>query len=159
MCQDRDWAPRTAARHSSCSSSRPRKRRLNLRKPRFFFQAANDFDLSPSKTLAAEMNEVSKMYKLKIYPPCGDSPSGRPQLWLLWIRRVGRRRFRISEPVLHQVKPNPPRFLPMPNAKICGAFYGAKFAPGSEVTAEYSIRLTKSNRPSKTSRIRCRRLV
>src|SRR6266566_6593243 len=34
----------------------------------------------------------------------------RPHLWLLWIRRLGRRRFRVSEPVLHQVKP-PPRFF------------------------------------------------
>ena len=46
----------------------------NAKAPIFFFQAANDFDLSPSKTLSAEMNEVSKTYKLKIYPPYGDSP-------------------------------------------------------------------------------------
>src|SRR6266478_1224168 len=46
----------------------------NAKAPIFFFQAANDFDLSPSKTLSAEMNEVSKAYKLKIYPPYGDSP-------------------------------------------------------------------------------------
>src|SRR5712692_695627 len=32
----------------------------NAKAPIFFFQAANDFDLSPSKTLSAEMNEVSK---------------------------------------------------------------------------------------------------
>ncbi len=42
--------------------------------PIFFFQAANDFDLSPSKTLSAKMGEVSKTYKLKIYPSYGDSP-------------------------------------------------------------------------------------
>jgi len=46
----------------------------NAKAPIFFFQAANDFDLSPSKTLSAEMNEVSKTYKLRIYPPYGDSP-------------------------------------------------------------------------------------
>jgi carboxymethylenebutenolidase len=46
----------------------------NARAPIFFFQAANDFDLSPSKTLSAEMNEVGKTYKLKIYPSYGDSP-------------------------------------------------------------------------------------
>jgi hypothetical protein len=46
----------------------------NAKAPIFFFQAANDFDLSPSKTLSAEMNEASKTYKLKIYPPYGDSP-------------------------------------------------------------------------------------
>src|SRR5882762_3779884 len=82
----------------------------NAKAPIFFFQAANDFDLSPSKTLSAEMNEVSKTYKLKIYPPLRRLPSGRPQLWLLWSRRLGRRRFRISEPALHQVVAfNPPR--------------------------------------------------
>src|SRR5260370_34909004 len=46
----------------------------NAKAPIFFFPAANDFDLSPSKTLSAEMNEVTKTYKLKIYPPYGDSP-------------------------------------------------------------------------------------
>src|ERR1700736_6750674 len=46
----------------------------NAKAPIFFFQAANDFDLSPSKTLSAEMNKVGKTYKLKIYPAYGDSP-------------------------------------------------------------------------------------
>jgi carboxymethylenebutenolidase len=46
----------------------------NAKAPIFFFQAANDFDLSPSKTLSAEMGEVGKTYKLKIYPSSGDSP-------------------------------------------------------------------------------------
>ena len=46
----------------------------NAKAPIFFFQAANDFDLSPSKTLSAEMNKASKTYKLKIYPSYGDSP-------------------------------------------------------------------------------------
>lgn len=46
----------------------------NAKAPIFFFQAANDFDLSPSKTLSAKMGEVSKTYKLKIYPSYGDSP-------------------------------------------------------------------------------------
>src|SRR6202011_2498724 len=46
----------------------------NAKAPIFFFQAANDFDLSPSKTLSAEMNKGGKTYKLKIYPSYGDSP-------------------------------------------------------------------------------------
>ena len=46
----------------------------NARAPIFFFQAANDFDLSPSKSLSAEMSEVSKTNKLKIYPAYGESP-------------------------------------------------------------------------------------
>jgi dienelactone hydrolase len=45
----------------------------NAKAPIFFFQAANDFDLSPSKTLSAEMSQVSKTYKLKIYPAYGNS--------------------------------------------------------------------------------------
>jgi carboxymethylenebutenolidase len=46
----------------------------NAKAPIFFFQAANDFDLSPSKTLSAKMGEANKAYKLKIYPSYGDSP-------------------------------------------------------------------------------------
>jgi hypothetical protein len=45
----------------------------NAKAPIFFFQAANDFDLSPSKTLSAEMTKANKPYKLKIYPAYGDS--------------------------------------------------------------------------------------
>jgi carboxymethylenebutenolidase len=46
----------------------------NAKAPLFFFQAANDFDLSPSKTLSAEMQKAGKTYQLKIYPSYGDSP-------------------------------------------------------------------------------------
>jgi dienelactone hydrolase len=46
----------------------------NAKAPIFFFQAANDFDLSPSKTLSAEMTNASKPNKLKIFPSYGDSP-------------------------------------------------------------------------------------
>jgi carboxymethylenebutenolidase len=46
----------------------------NAKAPIFFFQAANDFDLSPSKTLSSEMNATGKTYKRKIYPAYGDSP-------------------------------------------------------------------------------------
>ena len=46
----------------------------NATAPIFFYQAANDYDLSPSKTLSAEMDKVGKPYKLKIYPSYGDSP-------------------------------------------------------------------------------------
>jgi carboxymethylenebutenolidase len=46
----------------------------NARAPIFFFQAANDYDLSPSKTLSAVMREANKAYELKIYPPYGTSP-------------------------------------------------------------------------------------
>jgi dipeptidyl aminopeptidase/acylaminoacyl peptidase len=45
----------------------------NARTPIFFFQAENDYDLSPSRILAAEMKDAGKAYELKIYPPFGDS--------------------------------------------------------------------------------------
>ena len=41
--------------------------------PIFFFQAENDFDLAPSKTLLAEMQLAGKQGELKIYPPYGVS--------------------------------------------------------------------------------------
>jgi carboxymethylenebutenolidase len=46
----------------------------NAKTPIFFFQVTNDYDLSPSKTLAAAMKQANKKYKLKIYPAYGDSP-------------------------------------------------------------------------------------
>jgi dipeptidyl aminopeptidase/acylaminoacyl peptidase len=47
----------------------------NAKAPIFFFQAANDYDLSPSKTLAAVMKNAGKTYQLKIYPSYGNSSS------------------------------------------------------------------------------------
>ena len=41
--------------------------------PIFFFQAANDYDVSPSTILSAEMKDAGKTYELKIYPPYGKS--------------------------------------------------------------------------------------
>ena len=40
----------------------------------FFFQAANDYDLSPSHILSEEMKAAGKTYKEKIYPAYGTSP-------------------------------------------------------------------------------------
>src|ERR1700742_1099338 len=45
----------------------------NSKIPIFFFQAANDYDLSPSKTLSAAMKDAGKPFELKIYPAYGDS--------------------------------------------------------------------------------------
>jgi carboxymethylenebutenolidase len=45
----------------------------NSRAPIFFFQAENDYDLSPSRTLSAAMKEVGKEFEIKIYPPFGKS--------------------------------------------------------------------------------------
>ena len=41
--------------------------------PIFFFQAANDYDISPSNTLSQTMRDVGKPYQMKIYPAYGAS--------------------------------------------------------------------------------------
>jgi carboxymethylenebutenolidase len=41
--------------------------------PIFFFQAANDYDLSPSRTLSAAMKDAGKIADMKIYPAYGAS--------------------------------------------------------------------------------------
>lgn len=45
----------------------------DARAPIFFFQADNDYDLAPSRTLAALMRAAGKPYLLKIYPKYGNS--------------------------------------------------------------------------------------
>ena len=41
--------------------------------PIFFFQAANDYDLAPSKTLSEAMKKAGKKFEMKIYPAFGTS--------------------------------------------------------------------------------------
>ncbi len=45
----------------------------NARAPIFFFQAENDYDLSPSRVLSAAMKDAGKEFDVKIYPPFGKS--------------------------------------------------------------------------------------
>jgi dienelactone hydrolase len=45
----------------------------NSKVPIFFFQAANDYDLSPSRTLSAAMKDARKTSEIKIYPSYGNS--------------------------------------------------------------------------------------
>jgi carboxymethylenebutenolidase len=45
----------------------------NSRVPVFFFQAANDYDLSPSRALSAAMKGAGKMSDMKIYPAYGQT--------------------------------------------------------------------------------------
>ena len=45
----------------------------NARAPIFFFQAENDYDLSPTRTLTAAMRDAGKTSEMKIYPPYGKS--------------------------------------------------------------------------------------
>jgi carboxymethylenebutenolidase len=47
----------------------------NARAPIFFFQAENDFDLTPTKVLSAAMKDAGRPFQMKIYPPFGTSPS------------------------------------------------------------------------------------
>ncbi len=45
----------------------------NAKVPIYFIQAENDQDLSPSRVLAAEMQQVGKPHKIKIFPPFGKT--------------------------------------------------------------------------------------
>jgi carboxymethylenebutenolidase len=45
----------------------------NSRVAIFFFQAANDYDLSPSRSLSAAMKDAGKAHEVKIYPAYGKS--------------------------------------------------------------------------------------
>ena len=45
----------------------------NSKAPILFFQAENDYDLSPSKALSSAMKDAGRAYELKIYPPWGNS--------------------------------------------------------------------------------------
>lgn len=47
---------------------------LKIKRPLFFFQAENDYDLSPSKVLSSEMVKAGKVARMKIYPKFGSSP-------------------------------------------------------------------------------------
>jgi len=50
------------------------KRAVRLsRAPIFFFQARNDFDLSPTEILSSVMKDAGKPYVMKVYPPYGTS--------------------------------------------------------------------------------------
>jgi dipeptidyl aminopeptidase/acylaminoacyl peptidase len=44
--------------------------------PIFFFQAENDFNLAPSRTLYAAMRRLHKPAEIHIYPPYGEGPDG-----------------------------------------------------------------------------------
>ncbi|PYT81642.1 MAG: hypothetical protein DMG40_08815 [Acidobacteria bacterium] len=45
----------------------------NSHAPIFFFQAENDYDLSPSRVLSNAMKDAGKEFEVKIYPPYGES--------------------------------------------------------------------------------------
>lgn len=41
--------------------------------PIFFIQAANDYSVAPAKALSAEMARLGKPYRVRIYPPVGET--------------------------------------------------------------------------------------
>ena len=45
----------------------------SARAPIFFFQAENDYDLSPSRVLSSAMRDAGKAFEVKIYPRYGSS--------------------------------------------------------------------------------------
>lgn len=47
----------------------------NAHAPIFFFQAENDYDVTPSRMLAAAMKDAGKVSEAKIYPAYGASPA------------------------------------------------------------------------------------
>jgi carboxymethylenebutenolidase len=47
----------------------------NARAPIFFFQAQNDYDLSPSRVLSKAMKDANKPFEMKIYPAYGKTPA------------------------------------------------------------------------------------
>ena len=61
------WAEAPSLRSMMTSAVR------NSRAPIFFFQAENDYDLSPSRTLSTAMKAAGKEFKLKIYPAYGKT--------------------------------------------------------------------------------------
>ena len=64
----------------------------NSQAPIFFFQAENDYDISPSRILSIKMKESGKVSDMKIYPPFGKSaPDGHSFTWLgssIWASDV-----------------------------------------------------------------------
>lgn len=61
------WAPIPEIRERLATAAR------NAQPPVFFIQAENDYDLTPSRVLAAEMQRAGKPHQLKLYPPFGSS--------------------------------------------------------------------------------------
>lgn len=59
--------------HSHELQSLMREAVKKIRKPVFFFQAANDYSLAPSTELSSEMHNLGKIAFVKIYPRFGDS--------------------------------------------------------------------------------------
>ena len=64
----------------------------HARAPVFFFQAANDYDLAPSRSLAEAMASAGLPHQVKVYPPFGESAAaGHSFAWrgsAVWIDDV-----------------------------------------------------------------------
>jgi len=62
-----NWATATRLRTRMIEAVR------HAKMPIYFIQAENDYNTDPSRVLAAEMEKAGKPYRLKIYPPWGET--------------------------------------------------------------------------------------
>lgn len=69
-------------RHSKGLQKVMKRAVANANSPILFFQAENDYDLSPTKILSSHMQASGKLSKAIIYPPFGSSVKGGHSL--LW---------------------------------------------------------------------------
>jgi dipeptidyl aminopeptidase/acylaminoacyl peptidase len=64
----------------------------NSQSPIFFFQAANDYSIEPTRTLSAAMKDAGKIAEVRIYPTFGESAAdGHSFTWLgntVWAEDV-----------------------------------------------------------------------
>lgn len=82
LIAERDRALRAAIAFSGSAGSWEHSPQLRARLlaavghttvPIFFIQAENDYSLAPAKALSAEMERLGKPYRVKIYPPVGQT--------------------------------------------------------------------------------------
>ena len=82
LIAERDSALRAAIAFSGSTASWDHSPQLRARlieavgrttAPIFFIEAQNDYSIAPAKTLSAEMERLGKPYRIKIYPPVGQT--------------------------------------------------------------------------------------
>jgi len=75
--------------------------------PIFFFQAENDWNLSPSQVLSAVMKAAGKPFEVKNLPAVSPLAARRSLVRLLRIGGMGGRRLSVSEPPLRRTVNSP----------------------------------------------------
>src|SRR5437588_2229987 len=79
----------------------------NANAPIFFFQAENDWNLSPSQVLSAVMKAAGKPFEVKNLPAVSPLAARRSLVRLLRIGGMGGRRLSVSEPPLRRTVNSP----------------------------------------------------